>query len=82
MVLKLTCRTATPRSRAALAGAALLAFTALVSGCAPKPTSPDELADYQERNDPLEPTNRKLFAVNQTLDRAGQHPEARGVKAA
>ncbi len=80
MGLMLTCRKAKPRSRAALAGAALVTLAVLMSGCAPKPTSPDEVADYKERNDPLEPTNRKLFAVNQTLDRNVLHPVASGYK--
>ena len=52
----------------------------LLAACATKPpaSQPDELADYNERNDPLEPTNRKFYAVNDTLDRYALQPVARG----
>ena len=56
----------------------MMALAVLMAGCAPKPTSPDELAEYNERNDPYEPANRKLFAVNETLDRNVLHPVASG----
>jgi phospholipid-binding lipoprotein MlaA len=52
----------------------LLAFLALfgffLSGCAtkPPPSDPDALADYEQTNDPLEPTNRVFYAVNNGLD--------------
>lgn len=52
----------------------LLACLALVvmglSGCATKPPAddPDAVADYQQTNDPLEPTNRVFYAVNNGLD--------------
>jgi phospholipid-binding lipoprotein MlaA len=46
---------------------ALLAVIAL-SGCATPPTDPDELAQYKENNDPLEPMNRYFFEVNYALD--------------
>ena len=68
------------RSRAVTAGAALVALAALVAGCAPKPTTPEGVADYNERNDPLEPTNRRLFAVNEALDHNVLHPVASGYK--
>ena len=47
----------------------LLVITAMLfaglGGCAtPPPASdPDALADYRETNDPLEPTNRAIYAV-------------------
>jgi phospholipid-binding lipoprotein MlaA len=52
----------------------------LLGGCAPKPpaSQPDDLADYNERNDPLEPTNRVFYQVNHTLDRYFLHPVASG----
>ncbi len=63
-------------------GPALLLAALCVSlpACAPKPpaSKPDELADYNERNDPLEPTNRKLYAVSSALDRYAVRPVARG----
>ena len=57
-----------------------MASAALMAGCAPKPTTPGEVADYNENNDPLEPTNRKLFAVNEAVDRNVLHPVASGYK--
>jgi phospholipid-binding lipoprotein MlaA len=38
--------------------------------CATKPpaSDPDALADYQQTNDPLEPTNRVFYAVNNGID--------------
>jgi phospholipid-binding lipoprotein MlaA len=47
--------------------AALVAVVSL-SGCATRPTDPDELAAYKENNDPLEPMNRYFFEVNYALD--------------
>ena len=54
----------------------------LLAGCAPKPpaSQPDELAEYNERNDPLEPTNRTFYAVNDTIDRNVLRPVARGYR--
>lgn len=59
---------------------AVAALVALTAACTPKPTTPDELADYNERNDPYEPLNRKMFAVNDALDRNVLHPAASGYK--
>lgn len=55
----------------------------LLAGCAPKPpaSEPDELADYNERHDPLEPTNRTFYAVNDALDRNILRPVASGYRA-
>ena len=54
----------------------------LLAGCATKPpaSEPDELSDYNERNDPLEPTNRKFYAVNNVLDRNVLRPAASGYR--
>jgi phospholipid-binding lipoprotein MlaA len=49
------------------AALALIAVVSL-SGCATPPTDPDELAQYKENNDPLEPMNRYFFEVNYALD--------------
>ncbi|MBV9813994.1 MAG: VacJ family lipoprotein, partial [Acetobacteraceae bacterium] len=52
----------------------LLALASLVvlgiAGCAtPPPASdPDALAEYRETDDPLEPTNRVFYAINDGLD--------------
>ncbi|HUB15487.1 MAG TPA: VacJ family lipoprotein [Acetobacteraceae bacterium] len=47
-----------------------------LAGCAtPPPASdPDALAYYNETNDPLEPFNRKMYAVNNALDAAVLRP--------
>jgi phospholipid-binding lipoprotein MlaA len=50
-----------------------------MAGCAtPPPASdPEALAEFKANDDPLEPTNRKLYAVNDALDRAVLRPVAR-----
>jgi phospholipid-binding lipoprotein MlaA len=58
------------------------AFLALVlfgmAGCATKPPAndPDAVADYQQTNDPLEPTNRVFYAINNGLDTVILRPAA------
>jgi phospholipid-binding lipoprotein MlaA len=51
-----------------LLGAIMLAGS--LAGCAPRPNpnDPDAVAEYNETNDPLEPTNRIFYAVNDGLD--------------
>ncbi|MBV9653140.1 MAG: VacJ family lipoprotein [Acetobacteraceae bacterium] len=63
----------------ALAGALFL-----LAGCAQKPSAgdPEALAEYEEANDPLEPTNRKFYAVNDALDRNVLRPAAVGYRKA
>jgi phospholipid-binding lipoprotein MlaA len=63
------------RHRLSFFGASrIMAFLALavlsLSGCATKPAAddPDAVADYQQTNDPLEPTNRVFYAVTNGLD--------------
>ncbi len=48
----------------------LAAVAFLGSGCATQPpaSDPEALADYQANNDPLEPTNRFLYRVNDVID--------------
>ena len=65
-----SCRAA--RSMATVAALALLSM----SGCATRPTDPDALADYKSTDDPLEPTNRFFYKVNNTLDRYTLKPVA------
>ena len=50
----------------------------LLAGCAARPpaSEPEALADYQERNDPLEPTNRVFYAINNGLDTVVLRPAA------
>ncbi len=56
--------------------AASLVF--LVAGCAtrPPPSQPDALAEYQAADDPLEPFNRAMYGVNNTLDAYALRPAA------
>jgi phospholipid-binding lipoprotein MlaA len=53
-----------------------LALLCLLAGCATPPADADALADYQRNNDPLEPTNRVLYAINDGLDTAIVRPAA------
>jgi phospholipid-binding lipoprotein MlaA len=46
--------------------------------CAHAPDDPQARAAYKRINDPAEPTNRKIFAGNQFLDRHALQPVARG----
>ncbi len=49
-----------------------------LQGCATKPPAddPDAVADYKQTNDPLEPTNRVFYAVNNGLDTVILKPAA------
>ena len=48
------------------ASVALIAL--LATACTTPPEDPEALAEYEEINDPLEPTNRNFFAFNRGLD--------------
>ena len=63
--------------------AALLAVGASLAGCATRPpaSEPEALAEFEQTNDPLEPTNRTLFAVHEAVDQAVLEPVARGYRA-
>lgn len=65
---------------ARLAAAALPLGVGLLSGCASPPTDPDALADYNEANDPLEPTNRVFYKVNDGIDTYVLRPVAVGYR--
>jgi phospholipid-binding lipoprotein MlaA len=49
-------------------------------GCAEVPTNPEDRAEFEAINDPLEPLNRGVFDVNLALDRAVLKPVARGYR--
>lgn len=54
----------------------------LGGGCATRPaaTDPEALAEFQANNDPLEPTNRFLYRVNDVLDTNVLKPVAQGYR--
>ena len=64
----------------------LLVITAMLlcglGGCAtpPSPDDPDAVADFKETNDPLEPTNRAIYAFNNGLDTVIMRPAARAYR--
>ena len=47
-----------------------------MSACATPPTGPEELAEYNEANDPIEPLNREIFDFNNWVDRNAIKPVA------
>ncbi len=65
--------------RGAILAAALLSI--LLAGCATRPTDPDDLAAWEELNDPLEPLNRAVFGFNMTMDKFILRPVAIGYRA-
>jgi len=69
-----------PPARRALAAAAIAAGALSLSACATKPpaTDADATQEYEQTNDPLEPTNRFFYRVNDTLDRTTLKPLAEG----
>ncbi|MBI5119687.1 MAG: VacJ family lipoprotein [Rhodospirillales bacterium] len=64
------------KSLLAVCGLSLL----LLSGCASAPPESDKAAyaEYKQTNDPGEPTNRAIFAVNKGLDDYAIKPVAKG----
>ena len=53
----------------------------LLTGCATRPTDPEELKVYEETNDPFEPMNRGIHAFNQGADKYVLKPVAEGYRA-
>lgn len=60
-----------------------LLFALLLAGCATPPSAshPEARAEFYRTNDPLEPTNRVLYKVNDALDRMVLRPAAVAYKA-
>lgn len=64
----------------------LLVITAVLfgtlTGCATPPPAddPDAVADFTEANDPLEPTNRAMYAFNNGLDTVIMRPAAQAYR--
>ncbi|MCX7384722.1 MAG: VacJ family lipoprotein [Alphaproteobacteria bacterium] len=63
--------------------AAFTTFCLALAGCTMPPpvNDPDAVAEYNETNDPLEPTNRVFYAVNDALDTVILRPIALGYRA-
>ena len=71
------------QKRIPLRQAALLAAAGLLaSGCATRPlaSNPEAVAEYRANRDPLEPTNRFLYRVNDTIDGNVLEPVAQGYR--
>jgi len=68
-----------PVITAVLVGAVLLGT---LGGCATPPPSDDKeaVADYNEANDPLEPTNRAVYAFDDALDNVILRPAAKAYR--
>jgi phospholipid-binding lipoprotein MlaA len=60
-----------------LARATVLWLTAVLASCATPPADPIDRAGFEQRNDPLEPLNRKVLDANQVLDRILLRPAAK-----
>ncbi len=76
-----------PRSCQTIVGAFRLCAIAaslatLLSACAAPPPAddPDAVADFKATNDPLEPTNRVFYAINNGIDTAILRPAAKAYR--
>ena len=63
-----------------LASLAAVAAVTILAGCATLPDDPEERAEAQAVNDPLEPTNRAVFSINMYLDESVMEPIAEGYR--
>ena len=68
-----------PSCHLSLIAAACLGLAACAT--VPPASDPDAIAEYQQNNDPLEPSNRVVYAVNDAVDTAVLAPVARGYRA-
>lgn len=55
---------------------AAAAMLAMVSACATPPTDPEARKAYEDANDPLEPFNRAMFGLHNTIDMIAIKPTA------
>jgi phospholipid-binding lipoprotein MlaA len=58
----------------------LAALAAGLTGCATPPTDPEALKDFRQTNDPLEPTNRVFYKVNDQIDAVILRPAAKAYR--
>ena len=61
---------------------AVAAIASVLAACATKPpaSDPDALKEYNETNDPLEPTNRVFYAINNGIDTVILRPAAQAYR--
>ncbi len=61
---------------------ACVLLTGLLAGCATPPPAddPDAVADFRQTNDPLEPTNRVFYKINDALDTYALKPAAQAYR--
>jgi phospholipid-binding lipoprotein MlaA len=57
-----------------------LVLAPLLGACATPPSDPQARADFDARNDPAEPTNRDVFAVDQFVDKNAIKPVAQAYR--
>jgi len=60
-----------------VAAAIAIATSMLLAACAPVPSDPEARSAYDRANDPAEPANRAIFALNHWVDRNALQPVAR-----
>jgi phospholipid-binding lipoprotein MlaA len=66
--------------KAPLKAVLMLCGSLILGGCASVPTDPAARAEFEANNDPFEPLNRRIFAVNLSVDRALLKPLAKGYR--
>lgn len=61
---------------------AALSLVTILAGCATRPpaSDPEALAEYNETNDPLEPTNRVFYTINNGIDTVVLKPAAQAYR--
>ena len=82
MVAEPTARILPPAAARGTGAGAALVWLALLAGCAtPPPASePEAVTEFNENNDPAEPTNRALYEVHDAVDTTVLEPVARGYR--
>jgi phospholipid-binding lipoprotein MlaA len=66
-----------PRVAVRAGGAVVVLVSLALGSCATPPADPAARVEFEQTNDPLEPLNRKTFALNEFLDHAVFRPGAK-----